>query len=229
MTDLTAYERAQVRLMAFDATNAICVRGDMLERMLLAETLTNWAIDGASPVKETAAAEEPQHPAPALTGRQSQVLPLLAEGLSNKEIAYRLDLSEGTIKLYVRALCVKYKVNNRTKLALIATRGGADMTVHLSLRRNTITVDGHLRSNSHQQVTLLWLLMCHREVSIEMIVEALWPDADDMPDAWSVALRTLQHRLRNSLYGSGWVIKTMGRSRWSLDSAPVIEIVRRAA
>jgi len=61
---------------------------------------------------------------PELTRRQTDVLGLLAGGLSNKEIGRRLALSEGTVKLQVTALFRKFQVNNRTQVVIKATRLG---------------------------------------------------------------------------------------------------------
>ena len=50
-----------------------------------------------------------------LTPRQSDVLALVARGLSNKEIARDLELAEGTVKLHVTALLKALGVNNCTQ------------------------------------------------------------------------------------------------------------------
>jgi len=57
-----------------------------------------------------------------LTERQSEVLFLLTEGLSNKGIAERLDISEGTVKLHVSAIMRALGARNRTEAALVAER-----------------------------------------------------------------------------------------------------------
>lgn len=54
-----------------------------------------------------------------LTPRQRQVLALLAEGKSNKEIASELGLAAGTVKIHVSSIFKALNVNNRT-LAVIA-------------------------------------------------------------------------------------------------------------
>lgn len=53
-----------------------------------------------------------------LTPRQSQVATLVAQGLSNKEIAFRLELTQGTIKEYIFQTFKKLKISNRTELAI---------------------------------------------------------------------------------------------------------------
>lgn len=47
-----------------------------------------------------------------LTNRQSQVLDLIAEGKSNKQIAYEMGVSEATVKLHINALLRSLNVNN---------------------------------------------------------------------------------------------------------------------
>lgn len=49
-----------------------------------------------------------------LTPRQIEVIKKVAEGKSNKQIAYELGLSEGTVKLHVTAILKILNVNNRT-------------------------------------------------------------------------------------------------------------------
>jgi two-component system, NarL family, response regulator LiaR len=60
----------------------------------------------------------------ALSERERDVLRLLAQGLTNSEIAGRLFLSEGTIRNYVSAILEKLGVSDRTRAALLAVRHG---------------------------------------------------------------------------------------------------------
>lgn len=59
-----------------------------------------------------------------LTERERDVLLLVAEGKSNKEVGRKLNLTEGTVKGYVSAIFEKLGVNDRTQAALIAHRAG---------------------------------------------------------------------------------------------------------
>ncbi|MGE5602962.1 MAG: LuxR C-terminal-related transcriptional regulator [Nitrososphaerales archaeon] len=59
-----------------------------------------------------------------LTPRELEVLRLLAEGLPNKTIAQRLDISEHTVKFHVNALLGKLGVGSRTEAVVRATRLG---------------------------------------------------------------------------------------------------------
>jgi len=59
---------------------------------------------------------------PTLTERETDVLRLIAKGLSNREIASTLFLTEGTVKGYVSAILSKLEVNDRTQAALYAVK-----------------------------------------------------------------------------------------------------------
>lgn len=59
-----------------------------------------------------------------LTGRQFEVLGLLIQGHSNKEIALRLQLAEVTVKIHVSAIFRQFGVANRTQAVLAAHRLG---------------------------------------------------------------------------------------------------------
>lgn len=61
-----------------------------------------------------------------LTGREVDVLRLIARGLSNTEIAEQLHLSEGTIRNHVSAIFSKLNVSDRTQAAILAIRHGLD-------------------------------------------------------------------------------------------------------
>ena len=59
-----------------------------------------------------------------LTYRQSEVLQHLSNGLSNKQIAYEMNVSEATVKLHINALLRNLHVENRTKAVVTAQRLG---------------------------------------------------------------------------------------------------------
>jgi len=65
-----------------------------------------------------------------LTIRERQVVLLIADGLSNKEIGRRLQLSEGTIKIHLHNIYQKLHVNNRTVLATLAIGHRDELVVH---------------------------------------------------------------------------------------------------
>lgn len=59
-----------------------------------------------------------------LTPREHEILCHLAEGQSNKAIARRLNISDGTVKLHVKAILRKLDVHSRVEAAVIAVERG---------------------------------------------------------------------------------------------------------
>jgi DNA-binding NarL/FixJ family response regulator len=70
-----------------------------------------------------------------LTPRQREVLTLLGQGKSNKEIARVLQLAEGTVKLHVTAILKALNVNNRTRAVVAASQLGLTNTDAASVSR----------------------------------------------------------------------------------------------
>lgn len=71
-------------------------------------------------VREVRAPEQPEQ----LTERETDVLKLLAEGRSNKQIASALFIGEKTVKTHVSSILRKFDVPSRTAAALHAVRTG---------------------------------------------------------------------------------------------------------
>jgi two-component system, NarL family, nitrate/nitrite response regulator NarL len=77
------------------------------------------------PVVRTATDSEHPPAAPAdLTPRELDVLRLLAEGLPNKAIALRLNISDHTVKFHINAILGKLHAQSRTEAVVRATRSG---------------------------------------------------------------------------------------------------------
>ena len=60
----------------------------------------------------------------ALTPRETEILEMLADGASNKAIAYRLDISEHTVKFHVASIFAKLGAGSRTEAVTLALRRG---------------------------------------------------------------------------------------------------------
>ncbi|MCU1260923.1 MAG: LuxR family transcriptional regulator [Bryobacterales bacterium] len=73
---------------------------------------------GVEPRPTLAALEEPLSP------REREVLTMLAEGLSNKVLAYRLGISEHTVKFHITSIMGKLRANSRTDAVMQGIRRG---------------------------------------------------------------------------------------------------------
>ncbi|HSB20718.1 MAG TPA: helix-turn-helix transcriptional regulator, partial [Anaeromyxobacteraceae bacterium] len=72
-------------------------------------------------IRSAASAIDPGAP---LTPRELEVLPLLAEGLSNKQIAARLGIAERTAKFHVESILGKLPAATRAEAVAVAARRG---------------------------------------------------------------------------------------------------------
>lgn len=59
-----------------------------------------------------------------LTPREIEVLRMLAEGLANKNIAYKLGISEHTVKFHITSIYAKLKASSRAEAVAIGMRQG---------------------------------------------------------------------------------------------------------
>ena len=80
---------------------------DALARMVQGET----TMDDDGPFSE-------------LTPRETEILCLLADGQSNKLIARNLGISDGTVKLHVKAILRKLNIHSRVEAAVMAVEHG---------------------------------------------------------------------------------------------------------
>jgi DNA-binding NarL/FixJ family response regulator len=65
-----------------------------------------------------------------LTSREEQVVALVADGLSNRDVASELGLSEHTVKKYLFRIFEKLGISNRVELVLYAMHNGATQATH---------------------------------------------------------------------------------------------------
>jgi DNA-binding NarL/FixJ family response regulator len=88
-------------------------------------TLGELARQALTEARDLAAALEPPslaaHP---LSPRELQVLNLAADGLTNKEIAYRLGISERTVQFHLNSVFNKTSTQSRTEAVALALRQG---------------------------------------------------------------------------------------------------------
>src|SRR5881397_1721847 len=122
MHDNPAYLREAVRAGAagyvskddlIDAIRQVATGGAFIESQMLKGMLSEMKPGSATP----SAARN-------LTKREREILALVAEGLSNREIADKLVLSPETVKSHVAAILEKLNVSDRTQAAIYAVRNG---------------------------------------------------------------------------------------------------------
>jgi DNA-binding NarL/FixJ family response regulator len=70
------------------------------------------------------ATAQPAEPPERLTGREREVLVLLARGLTNRQIAGELSIAEKTVSVHVSNILSKLQFASRTQAALYAARAG---------------------------------------------------------------------------------------------------------
>jgi DNA-binding NarL/FixJ family response regulator len=94
------------------------------EDQLLAELTGRPDIVGriVEEVRQSLALDAP--PENPLTGREGEILEIVASGLRNREIAIQLDLSEQTVKNHITAILHKLGAPNRTRAVMYAVRQG---------------------------------------------------------------------------------------------------------
>lgn len=120
-------DRDGVRALAFGAAGLLS-RGADAERLVLAAKAAlggllalDPAVAGVAGASRDADAGTPVE---TLTGREREVLTLMAEGLANKLIAGRLGISEHTAKFHVHTILGKLGTQSRTEAVVRAVRLG---------------------------------------------------------------------------------------------------------
>ena len=86
--------------------------------------LSGARLDATKPLPPPRAPVRPEDVG--LTDRQAQVLALMVRGLSNREIAEQLGLSEGTVKIHATAVFKTLGVGSRTQALVAVARYGID-------------------------------------------------------------------------------------------------------
>jgi DNA-binding NarL/FixJ family response regulator len=124
---LEAIRRGAAGYLLKDATTAEVIatlhnvaNGQLaVEPQLLREALATR--DSAPPAGESARQRAEQY---ALTPREHDVLLLVAEGMTNKEIGGRLSITEDTVKKHVQNIIWKLRAADRTQAAIMALKLG---------------------------------------------------------------------------------------------------------
>jgi DNA-binding NarL/FixJ family response regulator len=89
--------------------------------------LTPAAFESLAPQSLLHASAKSSHPAAQLTARETEILRMLAEGYGNKTIAWKLSISEHTVKFHVSSIFQKLNVSSRTEATTVGARLGLIM------------------------------------------------------------------------------------------------------
>lgn len=119
---LTSFDGDQDMYRALEAG----VRGYLLKEMVHSEVLQAIRLvqSGMKIMPEGVSTPPKSEPQPTLTPREVEVLTLVAQGLSNKEVAVRLGTASGTIKMHVQNILAKFDATDRTHAVTLALQRG---------------------------------------------------------------------------------------------------------
>ena len=114
---IAAVEAVAAGLVALDA--------ETLSALIAPQNPSGAQLLSAPPDDERFPTDVPEPDA--LTRREREVLEMLASGLSNKEIAWRMKISEHTVKFHVASIFAKLHVTTRTEAVMRGVRQGLIM------------------------------------------------------------------------------------------------------
>jgi two-component system, NarL family, nitrate/nitrite response regulator NarL len=96
----------------------------LLMKRLLGQGSASAVEQAAAPIKldqqQLSEPEDEARQTPEFSRREAAILNALVQGASNKVIAYRLSITEGTVKVHVKGILRKIRVRNRTQAAIWA-------------------------------------------------------------------------------------------------------------
>lgn len=114
-----------VQLARERGAHSFISKGDTAENILTEiHRVLHAAEEDAEQQEQPLEKARTSHTKPLLTPRQYEVLDLVCQGLSNKMIARRLDLSENTVRCHVQVVLTTLQVSNRSEAAFAARRKG---------------------------------------------------------------------------------------------------------
>jgi len=97
------------------------LHGDNVVAKEMVASLTRIVQTDRGPGREAA---RPAAPFAELTPRELEILEHVAEGFSNKAIARALNITDGTVKLHVKAILRKLGIHSRVEAAVLAVENG---------------------------------------------------------------------------------------------------------
>ncbi|MGY3508748.1 LuxR C-terminal-related transcriptional regulator [Bradyrhizobium lupini] len=108
--------------------------------------------DLSAPAKEADGDSKVEGMLELLTQRERQIARLVAEGMSNKEIARQLNVSDGTVKVHLYNIFQKLEITNRTVLATIALLQRPSGLAALSLAFLALAIADELKASEANDI-----------------------------------------------------------------------------
>jgi len=93
-------------------------------RAALAAVLAGLVVRHSEMAKSATPTQASSRSSSALTGRELEILEMMAEGIDNRRIALRLRISRNTVKFHVASILDKLQASSRTEAVTIAIRTG---------------------------------------------------------------------------------------------------------
>jgi two-component system NarL family response regulator len=100
---------------------AEAIRAVVLGQSLISPSMASKLLNEFNSLARRAAQQE-QLPTPVLTSRELEVLKLVAKGMSNRDVAEELFISENTVKNHVRNILEKLHLHSRMEAVMYAVR-----------------------------------------------------------------------------------------------------------
>ncbi|HVA75548.1 MAG TPA: response regulator transcription factor [Acidimicrobiales bacterium] len=101
---------------------ATAIRSVVQGQSLISPSMASKLLNEFNSLARQAAEKKEQLPAPVLTARELEVLKLVARGMSNRDVADELYISENTVKNHVRNILEKLHLHSRMEAVMYAVR-----------------------------------------------------------------------------------------------------------
>jgi two-component system NarL family response regulator len=101
---------------------ASAIRAVVQGQSLISPSMASKLLNEFNSLSRQAADRREQLPAPVLTARELEVLKLVARGMSNRDVADQLYISENTVKNHVRNILEKLHLHSRMEAVMYAVR-----------------------------------------------------------------------------------------------------------
>ncbi|TMD61948.1 MAG: response regulator transcription factor [Chloroflexi bacterium] len=167
-------------------------------------------------------------PSAALTHRQLDIVNLLERGLTNKEIATDLGISEAGVKAHVSRLLLRYDVPNRVALLSIVRRQHtrADQPAYQSIARDLERVGESLQGTAAQTASERDGFAGARKIDVQARRQFADGAASLLKGSQSADMTRIVGELRDALSGLDLAFELAERLPPEATRGPLLEVLR---